>query len=81
MTGSGLTGLTDTDRRQAMNRFEVLRPHLEDDVPLTSAAAAAGVPLRTAQRWLHRYRTGGLAGLAPARSRAWLCGGRVPRWR
>ncbi|MGY1961491.1 Mu transposase C-terminal domain-containing protein [Nocardia gipuzkoensis] len=69
MAGEALTGLTEADRRQAMSRFEVLRPHLEDDVPLTSTAAAAGVPLRTAQRWLHRYRTGGLTGLAPTRRR------------
>jgi transposase len=40
------------------------RPHLEDGVPLARAADAAGVPLRTAQRWLARYRRDGLAGLA-----------------
>lgn len=57
------TGLTAAERRQAMSRFEVLRPHLEDGVPLTRAAAAGGIPLRTAQRWLRRYRDSGLAGL------------------
>src|SRR4051794_39000059 len=35
-------------------------------VPLTRTAAAAGVPLRTAQRWLARYRRDGLAGLPRA---------------
>jgi putative transposase len=65
MTGGELTGLSEPDRQQAMTRFEVLRPHLKDDVPLVRAAAAAGTPLRTAQRWLHRYRSAGLAGLAP----------------
>ncbi len=35
---------------QAMARFDVLRPHLEESVPLTRAAREAGVPLRTAQR-------------------------------
>ncbi|APE38635.1 transposase [Nocardia mangyaensis] len=39
-------------------------------MPLTCAAAEAGVPLRTAQRWLRRYRTAGFAGLAPARRRS-----------
>jgi putative transposase len=54
-----------------MARFAVLRPHLEDGVSLARAAAAAGVPLRTAQRWLARYRRDGLAGLArPRRSDA-----------
>ncbi|MEU7766141.1 Mu transposase C-terminal domain-containing protein [Nocardia sp. NPDC049190] len=70
MAGSWLTGLTEADRRQAMRRFEVLRPHLEDDVPLTSTAAETGVSLQTAQRWPHRYRTGRLAALAPARRKS-----------
>jgi putative transposase len=47
-----------------MARFAVRQPHLEKDVPLTRAAANAGVSLRTAQRWLTRYRRHGLAGLA-----------------
>jgi putative transposase len=38
-------------------------------VALVHAARAAGVPERTAQRWLARYREGGLVGLAaPQRS-------------
>ena len=49
---------------QAMARFAVLRPHLEESVPLTRAAREAGVPLRTTQRWLARYHRDGLAGLA-----------------
>ena len=51
-------------REQAMARFAVLRPHLEDGVPLARAAGDAGVAVRTAQRWLARYRACGLAGLA-----------------
>lgn len=47
-----------------MARFEVLKAHLHDSVPLARAAAEAGVPLRTVQRWLARYRAAGLAGLA-----------------
>lgn len=58
-----LTGLTDTQRAQAMRRLAVLRPHLEDDVALTVAARSAGVSHRTAQRWLAAYRDHGLAGL------------------
>ena len=54
----------DAQRRgQAMARFAVLRPHLEEGVPLTRAADEAGVPVRTAERWLARYRQGGLASL------------------
>jgi putative transposase len=54
----------EEQHRQAMDRFVALRPALEDGVPLTRAAADAGIPLRTAQRWLTRYRRHGLAGLA-----------------
>ena len=53
-------------RAEAMARLAVLRPHLEDDVPLTRAADAAGVPVRTARRWLSRFRQDGVAGLARA---------------
>lgn len=47
-----------------MHRYEVLRPHLEDGVPLTRAAHNAHVAVRTAERWLARYRAHGLTGLA-----------------
>ena len=70
-TAASFATLTEEGRAQAMARFAVLRPHLEDDAPLARAAADAGVPLRTAQRWLARYRRDGLAGLArPGRSDA-----------
>lgn len=49
-----------------MVRWSVLRPHVHDGVPLARATRDAGVALRTAQRWLGRYRTDGLAGLARA---------------
>ena len=61
---AGRDELVATDRAEAMARFIVLRPHLEDDVPLTRAARDAGVPLRTARRWLARFRQDGVAGLA-----------------
>ena len=44
-------------------RMAVLGPHVHDGVPLLQAASAAGVPLRTAQRWLTAYRTQGAIGL------------------
>jgi len=55
--------LSAGQRSEAMARFAVLRPHLENDVPLARAAHHAGVALRTARRWLRRYRARGLAGL------------------
>jgi putative transposase len=44
-------------------RLAVLSPHLHDGVALSVAARRAGVPLRTARRWLASYRAGGSAGL------------------
>ena len=51
-----LAALDERRRGQVMARFAVLRPHLENDVPLTHAADHAGVPVRTVERWLARYR-------------------------
>jgi putative transposase len=59
-----LTKLSEIQRDRAMARFAVLRPHLEDGAPLAQSARAAGVALRTAERWLARYRAAGLIGLA-----------------
>ena len=56
--------LTEAQREQAMARYEVLRPHLENRIALAEAARQAGVALRTAQRWLASYRERGLVGLA-----------------
>jgi putative transposase len=50
-----LVDLSEAQRRQAMTRFAVLRPHLEGDAPLARTARDAGVPIRTVQRWLTRY--------------------------
>ena len=66
---TSFAALDGQQRKQAMARFAVLRSHLEDDVPLTRAAGEAGVPIRTAERWLARYRQGGLANLVRATRR------------
>src|ERR1022692_43092 len=56
-----LAGLTEEARKLALDRFRLLQPHLEDDRPLKAVAAAAGIPFRTAQRWVSLYRQFGLA--------------------
>ncbi|MCA1775531.1 MAG: Mu transposase C-terminal domain-containing protein [Loktanella sp.] len=48
---------------EGLRRFAVLRPHIEEGISLSSTARAADVPIRTAQRWLSRYREQGLEGL------------------
>jgi len=62
--GARLAELGEAARAQAWARWQLLAPVIADGVPLARAAAAAEVPLRTAQRWLARYRTGGLVALA-----------------
>lgn len=66
MSAPPLAGLEPQQRAVAQRRWEVLRPHVHGGVPLARAASNAGVPLRTAQRWLARYRAGGLSALARA---------------
>ncbi len=59
-----LTALTDTQRSEALRHFQMIRPFLEDGVPLTRIAMEHQLPLRTLRRWVQRYRTDGLVGLA-----------------
>jgi putative transposase len=59
-----LCALSDAERARALERYGVLQPCVEHDVPLTHVAHHHPLPLRTVQRWLARYRHAGLAGLA-----------------
>jgi putative transposase len=56
--------MSEVERETALARFAVLRPHLEEGVPLDELATGAGVSVRTTQRWARAYRERGLAGLA-----------------
>ena len=49
----------------AQARWQVLRLHVEDQVPLARLARETGVGLRTLERWKARYRAHGFAGLEP----------------
>ena len=53
-----------SEDERAITWFRLLRPFLEDGVPLASVARAAKMPLSTASRWVRRYRAQGLDGLA-----------------
>jgi putative transposase len=59
-----LTELPEAGRQRALERFRILRPFLEDGVPLARIAINQKMTLRTAQRWVARYRQDGLVGLA-----------------
>jgi len=58
-----LTSLGDAERANAAARFAILRPFLEDGVPLTAIAQTTPHALRTLRDWVTRYRRDGLAGL------------------
>ena len=61
---TAVLAVSAADRERALEQFYWLRPVLEEGVPLKRLARERGVPLRTAQRWLQRYRVSGLAGLS-----------------
>jgi len=61
---TSLSSLPDEARSRALTRFRTIRHFLEDGVPLTQIAREQGVVLRTARRWVNRYRKEGLTGLA-----------------
>lgn len=58
-----LTDLSPAQCEQALKRYSILRPNLEDGVPLARVAAADGRPYRTLLRWLVDYRRDDLVGL------------------
>lgn len=64
-----LTELSPHERARALERYRMLQPCVEHQVPLTHVARQHGIPLRTAQRWLAQYRREGLARLARRRRR------------
>lgn len=75
MTVSDLSPLTNypaVTRAAALRRFQLLRPHLEDGVSLTTLAKRHEISLRTMQHWLRQYRQHGLVGLCrqPRRDRS-----------
>lgn len=58
-----LVELPELARDLALERFLLIRPHLEDGVPLTEVIRGREISLRTARRWIQAFRTKGLAGL------------------
>ena len=58
-----LSRLPESLRKLALDRFRLLQPHLEEGRPLRLLAIKAGIPYRTAQRWVTRFQRLGLAAL------------------
>jgi len=55
---------TEEQRAQALHRFHLICPFLQDGVPLTRIATEHQLHIRTLRRWVHQYRSLGLTGLA-----------------
>ena len=55
-------------RLTPLSRERLIRRHLIDHLPLKALAAEAGISLRTAYKWLARFRSGGPTSLADRRS-------------
>jgi putative transposase len=58
-----LSAVPSASRELALRRFHLLRPHLESGRSLRAVAKEAGVPYRTAIRWVVGYRNAGLKAL------------------
>ena len=58
-----LTSCTPEQRQEALRKFQILRPVIEDNVVLVQAIEGKGISERTARRWLQQYRLHGLSGL------------------
>jgi putative transposase len=61
-----LSALTEPQRTQALEHFHLLRPFLEDGVPLPQVATEHQLSVRTLRRWVQQYRAHGLGGLMRA---------------
>ncbi len=56
--------MAEPSPEEALRRYRIIRPFLEDDVPLPAIVQTSGISLRTLRRWTERYRRQGLKGLA-----------------
>ncbi|KEF41858.1 MAG: transposase [Cyanobium sp. CACIAM 14] len=55
-------------RLTPLSRERLIRRHLDEGLPLRTLAAEAGISLRSAYKWLARFRAGGVTALADRRS-------------
>jgi putative transposase len=59
-----MASLDQSARENALERFRIIQPCLEQDRSPSVIAKQSGIPYRTVHRWISRYRQFGLAGLA-----------------
>src|SRR5438128_1049062 len=61
-----ITALSEAQRTQALERWEIIRLAVEKHVSQAQVACTHHIPPSTIQLWIKRYREKGLAGLANA---------------
>jgi putative transposase len=66
MPKPALTTLSETQTKQAIERFAIIRPIVEEGATQAHVARSQNLPPSTVQRWTKNYREKGLAGLAHA---------------
>ncbi len=59
-----LAALSEAQRAQALERFTIIRPALEEGASRAQVARTSKIAPSTIQLWIKRYREKGLAGLA-----------------
>jgi putative transposase len=62
-----LTALSEAQRTQAQQRYDIIRPALEKEISQAQVARTHDLSPSTVQLWIKQYREKGLAGLAHAR--------------
>ncbi len=65
-----LTTLSEAQRAQALERYTIIQPALEEGVFQAQVARAHGLPPSTVQRWIKQYREKGLVGLVKNATRS-----------
>jgi putative transposase len=59
-----LSALSESERAEAMKRYGIIQPCVEEGALPAEVARRHDIPLRTVKRWSAQYRDSGLAGLA-----------------
>lgn len=58
-----LTQLSDEERDNACQKYQIIEPYINDEVLLKTIAKNSGIPIRTLGSWIKSYHDHGLAGL------------------
>ena len=58
-----LSSIDSQERSEALKKFEIIKPFLEDSIPLAKISRTTGIASRTLWRWVGAYKERGLLGL------------------